>query len=494
MAKRNILVDIDLNKNQLLNAKLQNLATHPTLTASDAGFTYWNTADNKQYSWTGTEWISGGYEHPNHTGDVSSVGDGATTINSNVVTNNKLATVNELTVKGRISAGSGDVEDLSASQVRTLINVENGADVTDAANVNAAGAVMETDYNAYTVLTANSDDTPLPLTITSNSVLGRLSGDIQNITIDNDLSTVSASDDTLPSAKGVKTYVDNAILTNGSLVNKGGYNATTNTPDLDISPSSLIKNGWTYVVTTAGTFFTEDVQVGDMIIATTDSPSTLADWTVVNKNIDDIVDASTSDKGIIQIASTGEVSAATVNNKAITPSSLTSITKLGTISTGTWNGSVISPAYGGTGVNNGSNTLTISSNATVSGTNTGDQTITLSGDITGSGTGAITATLPNIATAGTYNKVVVNSKGQVTSGTTESVISKYAGDVTGNGSSTSFTVNHSLSSTDVVVSVKEATTSDIVDTEVTITDSNNISISFNTAPANGKVYRVTVIG
>ena len=37
----------------------------------------------------------------------------------------------------------------------------------------------------------------------------------------------------------------------------------------------------------------------------------------------------------------------------------TSITTLGTIATGTWNGTIISPTYGGTGINNGSNTLTL---------------------------------------------------------------------------------------------------------------------------------------
>lgn len=40
-----------------------------------------------------------------------------------------------------------------------------------------------------------------------------------------------------------------------------------------------------------------------------------------------------------------------------------------------------------------SRTLTLSGDATISGTNTGDQTITLSGDVSGSGTGAITTTI-----------------------------------------------------------------------------------------------------
>ena len=68
------------------------------------------------------------------------------------------------------------------------------------------------------------------------------------------------------------------------------------------------------------------------------------------------------------------------------------ITSSGVLSLATWNGAVIGPTYGGTGVNNGNRTLTISTNsgtlsysaasltltiaanASVSGTNTGDQT------------------------------------------------------------------------------------------------------------------------
>lgn len=55
-------------------------------------------------------------------------------------------TVAEQTIVGRIT--SGNITALSATQVRTLLNVEDGADVTDATNVAAAGAVMESDYSA----------------------------------------------------------------------------------------------------------------------------------------------------------------------------------------------------------------------------------------------------------------------------------------------------------------------------------------------------------
>jgi len=54
MAKKQFLVDIDLKKNQLLNAKLQNLTAHPTVVVgTDTGFTYYNTVDDTVYSYTG---------------------------------------------------------------------------------------------------------------------------------------------------------------------------------------------------------------------------------------------------------------------------------------------------------------------------------------------------------------------------------------------------------------------------------------------------------
>lgn len=87
------------------------------------------------------------------------------------------------TVLGRTSAGSGATEELSAAALRTLINVESGADVTDATNVAAAGAIMESDYDANTILAATSDNTPVTLTVAEQTLVGRITaGNIDALT------------------------------------------------------------------------------------------------------------------------------------------------------------------------------------------------------------------------------------------------------------------------------------------------------------------------
>ena len=70
---------------------------------------------------------------------------------------------------------------------------------------------------------------------------------------------------------------------------------------------------------------------------------------------------------------------------AVVNSSLTSV---GTIGTGTWQGTIISPTYGGTGVNNGTKTITLGGNFTHSGAHTLSLTTT----------GATALTLPTSGT------------------------------------------------------------------------------------------------
>jgi hypothetical protein len=90
-----------------------------------------------------------------------------------------------------------------------------------------------------------------------------------------------------------------------------------------------------------------------------------------------------------------------------------SLTSVGTIATGTWQGSIIGPTYGGTGVNNGSKTITLGGNLTTSGafnttfTATGTTNVTLptSGTLVNS---AVTA-LSSLGTVGTITSGTWNA-------------------------------------------------------------------------------------
>jgi hypothetical protein len=231
---------------------------------------------------------------------------------------------------------------------------------------------------------------------------------------------------------------------------------------LDSTPITGITKGWTYTVTTNGTFFTEPVQVGDMIIAEVNSPTTLSDWTLVNKNIPDIVSASEGAQGIIAIATALEVAAAVDTSKAIVPSKLSSVSTLGTITTGTWHGTIIDPTYGGTGINNGAKTITVKGNLTLSGSS---DTIINTTDTTN-----ITLPTAGILTA------------------------KYATTISGNNVTTTFTITHGLKTLDIVASVLNASTLAKVEVSETITDLNTLTLNFNNAPLNGVAYRVIVVG
>jgi hypothetical protein len=86
-----------------------------------------------------------------------------------------------------------------------------------------------------------------------------------------------------------KAYVDSSVT--GALVYQGGYNASTNTPNLDTTSNIAVNKGWTYTVTADGDFFTEQVRVGDVIIANQNIPANdatnqLSYWTTVQNNID----------------------------------------------------------------------------------------------------------------------------------------------------------------------------------------------------------------
>lgn len=188
------------------------------------------------------------YSHPNHTGDVTSVGDGALTIANDAVTNAKLANMATATIKGRTTAGTGDPEDLSAAQVRAILNVAEGATAnqTDAHlkdRANHTGSQLASTISDFatsvrsTVLSGLSlaDSTVVAATDSVLQAIGKLAARLAtafsraNHTGEQAISTVTglqtaldSKQATLVSGTSLKTVNGNSLLGSGDIAISGG--------------------------------------------------------------------------------------------------------------------------------------------------------------------------------------------------------------------------------------------------------------------------------
>jgi hypothetical protein len=228
-----------------------------------------------------------------------------------------------------------------------------------------------------------------------------------------------------------KAYVDNAVT--GALVFQGGYDAATNTPNLDSPPTGTIKKGFMWTVTVDGSFFSEQVRVGDSLIANKDTPTTLADWTTVQSNID--------------------------------------LATLTTVGLGNVNaGSGIGVAYSAgtatvTNTDKGSD-QNIFKNIAVSGQSTvvadgNDDTLTL---VAGNAIEITTnATTDTVTIASTYTPPTIS----------------YATTI-----SATATVTHNLNTLDVMVQLYDTVTNDTVYADITRASVNTITVTFSAVPTN----------
>ena len=154
---------------------------------------------------------SGGSKFLREDGDGTSswqsVTAGAVDVLSNVAT---------ARIIGRTTAGSGDSEELTVSAVRTFLDIEAGADVTDTANVTSAGALMDSEVTNLAQVKAfdSSDYEPAKgtddnyVTDAEKTVIGNTSGTNSG---DQDLSGLVSKTGN-ETVAGVKTFSSSPII------------------------------------------------------------------------------------------------------------------------------------------------------------------------------------------------------------------------------------------------------------------------------------------
>jgi hypothetical protein len=160
--------------------------------STTAGRFYHLGADADGNGYVNVPWTDTVYTHPNHTGDVTSAGDGATTIAAGAVGLSKMAALAASSIIGNSTANPATPTALSASAVRTLINVADGAnnyvhpnhtgDVTstgDGATVIATGAVIEAKIGTGAVTVNKIGATAVTFAkiqnIATSTIIGRVS-------------------------------------------------------------------------------------------------------------------------------------------------------------------------------------------------------------------------------------------------------------------------------------------------------------------------------
>lgn len=212
----------------------------------------------------------------------------------------------------RLTGDTGTTTSVSQNQ---LVDIQGGTGIT----TSASGLTLdvELDLDDLPIATTFDGATEFLAMVTAGNTSSIIKGENVSVTqlaaptANFDINTNKVINVVNPTASqdaATKNYVDTTFAGSGALIFQGGYNAATNTPDLDVSPSSSIKQGWTYAVTAGGQFFGETVEDGDLLIAESDAPTALANWTVVQNNVGV---ATATVKGIANFPTAGGLSVAT---------------------------------------------------------------------------------------------------------------------------------------------------------------------------------------
>jgi hypothetical protein len=333
---------------------------------------------------------------------------------------NSGVTASSLTSVGTITSGTWN---------GTTIAVGSGGTGTTNGSITGTGALT---------FTAGGTDTNVNLVPNGTGIVdvgGKRVGNAANPTQSSDLAT-KAYVDSLSNGLDVKASVRAATTANITLSNTQTIDGVA----LSVGDRVLVKNQSTgsqngiYVVAssswTRATDFdnSPDVEVSPGTFFFVEEGTTQADNGYVVSN-DTAITIGTTAITFSQFSGAGQITAGagltksgntldvvgtadriTVNTDSVDIASTyvgqSSITTLGTISTGVWQGTLIGATYGGTGVNNGSSTITLGGSFTHTGAHTLGLTTTANTSVTLPTTGTL-ATLAG--TESLSNKTITSS-------------------------------------------------------------------------------------
>jgi len=535
------LTSINLNQNELQFAVIQNLGTVPLIATE--GQIYYDTVTSKLQLRTASAWVqiqSGPDNNTTYTLSTASTGTAIRLSGSDSTTNDVnftagsnvtitrtsdtvltiasidqfQGTVTSITLAAEIGTGTaitssgaftftgGTGITTSVSGTTVTINSTNNGTVTSVASgagltggpitstgtlaiqyigptnvVNSAAAV--TALGADSVLIHDASSGNAAKALISGISLSQLGAPTADLSIGS-FKLINVINPTLAQDAATKAYVDSTFAGSGALIYQGGYDASTNTPNLDIVPTGTINKGFTYTVIVDGLFFGEQVRVGDLLIANDNTPTALNDWTTVQNNIDL---ASTTTVGIASFSSS-DFAVSGAGQVTIKAGGVI----LGTQTTGSYNPTVGITSSINIGNNGVSGVVVLD---TMSFTN-GVITAFTSESIQSSSTvnpGLILIASNAEAAAGIVTTKAVTPAQLITNANTAVTSRQFKTSISATGA-----VVHNLNSLDVIVQLYDTVTFDTVFADVVRTTVNSVTVTFGAVPTNPIRVLITVIG